>query len=136
MDYKYLPHTADVKFKAFGSSLDGVFRNCALAMFNILGKTSQVKSVKKKKIKLKTNSVESLLYDFLEELLFLFETEKLFLHDVKEIKISDKFELTAVVVGDNLKNYELNGEIKAVTYNDMSIRKTNKGYEATVVVDI
>jgi SHS2 domain-containing protein len=136
MKYKYLQHTADAKFKAFGKDIDEVFVNSALAMFNILGDTSAVKSKKNKKIKINSGNNEQLLYDFLEELLFLFETEKLFLHDVKDLKIGKDFSLTATIVGDDLGNYSLEGDIKAVTYNDMKISKTNKGYEAVVVVDI
>ena len=44
--------------------------------------------------------------------------------------------MQANIVGDDYKNYELKSDIKAVTYNDMEIKKTKKGYEATVVVDI
>ena len=136
MKYKYLEHTADAKFIAFGRDIDEVFSNSALAMFNILGDTTKVKVTKTKKIKLKARSYESLLYDFLNELLFLLDTKDFFLKEVREIEINNKFELEAAVVGDNYKNYDLKSDIKAVTYNDMSIRKTNKGYEAVVVVDI
>ena len=136
MKYKYLSHTADAKFKAFGKDIDEVFVNSALAMFNILGDTSKVKNKRKKKIEINSGNHEQLLYDFLEELLFLFETEKLFLHDVKDLKINEDFSLNATIVGDNLGNYDLNGDIKAITYNDMKISKTNKGYEAVVVVDV
>jgi SHS2 domain-containing protein len=136
MRYEYLNHTADAKFRAFGKDIEEVFRNSALAMFNILGDTHRVKVTKKQKIKIKSKSYESLLYDFLEELLFLLDTEDFFLHDVKEIRISKNFELEAIVVGDDYKNYDLKGDIKAVTYNDMSIKKTKNGYEAVVVVDI
>jgi len=136
MKYKYLSHTVDAKFVAFGKDLEEVFRNSALAMFNILGKTEKVEVTKTKKIKINAKNLEALLYDFLEELLFLLETEDMFIYDIKKIEINEKFELTAIVEGDKLINYELSGDIKAVTYNDMSINKTNKGYEATVVVDI
>ena len=104
-------------------------------MFNILGPTNKVKSTKTKKIKVKTKSYEQLLYDFLQELLFLLDTEHFFLHKVKQIKITNDFELTATLEGDNCNNYELKSDIKAVTYSDMEIKKTKSGYEATVVVD-
>jgi SHS2 domain-containing protein len=136
MKYKYLDHTADAKFMAFGKDIDEVFANSALAMSNILGDTSKVKITKIKKIRLKARNYERLLYEFLEELLFLLDTEKFFLHVVEKIKISNKFELEATVVGDNYKNYDLKGDIKAVTYSDMEIKRVKKGYEATVVVDI
>ncbi|MBT3395406.1 archease [archaeon] len=136
MKYEYLPHTADAKFRAFGKDIEEVFRNSAIAMFDILGKTEEVKVTKRKTIKIKAKNLEALLYDFLEEILILLDTEGIFIHDVKKIKISDEFELTAVIEGDDLNNYDLSGDIKAVTYNDMSIKKTNNRYEATVVVDI
>jgi SHS2 domain-containing protein len=136
MKYKYLKHTSEAKFKAYGKNIEEVFRNCALAMFNILGDTDKVKCVKKKKIKIKARDYISLLYDFLSELLYVFETERVFIHDVKDIKISKDFELSATIVGDDPGNYELSGDIKAVTYNDMAIKKTSKGYEAVVVVDV
>lgn len=137
MKYEYLPHTADIKFRAFGKNIDDVFKNCALAMFNILGDTSKVKTEKIKKIKVKTNSIESLLYDFLEKLLILIDTEGFFLHNVKELKIDKKkLELTAIIDGDDIKKYQLSGDIKAITYHDMSIKLTKYGYEAIVVVDI
>ncbi|MBT6995289.1 archease [Candidatus Woesearchaeota archaeon] len=136
MKFKYLPHTADAKFIAYGNDIDEVFANSALAMFNILGDTNKVKITKKIKVNLDGKNYESLLRDFLEELLFLLETEKLFLFRVKDLKISSKFNLSCVVEGDDLNNYSLKGDIKAVTYSDMKISKTNKGYEAIVVVDI
>lgn len=136
MKYKYLKHTADIKFVAFGKDIDEVFSNSALAMSNILGDTNKVKGEKIQKIKLKARNYERLLYDFLEELLFLLDTKNFFLHKIKSIKISEKFELECVIVGDNYKNYDLKGDIKAVTYSEMKIEKTKKGYGATVVVDI
>ena len=136
MKFEYIPHTADVKFKAKGKNLGEVFANSALAMFNILGDTTKVKVTKTKKIKIKARNLERLVYDFLEELLFLLDTEDFFLKEVKKIKINKDLELEAVVVGDNYKNYELKSDIKAITYSDMSIKKTKKGYEAIVVIDI
>lgn len=135
MKFEYLPHTSEAKFRAHGKNIVEVFRNSALAMFNILGDTTKVKPKKKIKIKIKSKSLESLLYDFLDELLFLHDTKRIFIHDIKDIKINE-LELTGIVECDDLKNYELKSELKAVTYNGMSIKKTDKGYEAVVVVDI
>lgn len=136
MKYEYIPHTADAKFIAYGKNVDDVFSNSALAMMNILGKTSSVNSKKNFEIRLKANNYERLLYDFLEELLFLIETENFFLSKIKRLKIDKNFDLFCIVEGDDIANYEVEGHIKAVTYSEMEIRKTNKGYEAVVVVDI
>jgi len=136
MKFEYLDHTADAKFRAFGSDIDEVFVNSALAMFNILGDTTKVKPKTKKKIKIKSRNYESLLYDFLEELLFLLDTEDFLLNNFEKLKVNSDFSLDAVAIGDNYKDYDLKSDIKAVTYSEMKIKKVKKGYEATVVVDI
>ena len=43
MRFEYLDHTADVKFRAYGDSLEKAFGNAALAMFNVMVDTSGVK---------------------------------------------------------------------------------------------
>ena len=136
MQFEYLDHTADAKFRAFGKDIDEVFANSALAMFNILGDTTKVKSKKKKKIKIRSRNYESLLFDFLDELLFLLDTSGFFLHDFENIVVNKDFSLEAVARGDDYKDYDLKSDIKAVTYSEMTIKKVKKGYEATVVVDI
>lgn len=136
MKYKYLEHTSEAKFKAFGKDINELFKNSALAMMNILGDTRKVEAKITKRIEIKSRDRLSLLYDFLNELIFLLDTAGLFVCDVKKIKITKSFELEADIVGDSCKNYELHGDLKSVTYNDMSIKKTKRGYEAVVVVDV
>ncbi len=119
MKYKYLDHTADIKFQAFGKSIEEKFSNSAYAMIKIICK-HKVKEETTKKIKIKGIDRKSLLYRFLEEILFLLNTKNFLLSKVKEIKITNN-ELTAVLSGDNLKNYKLGLDVKAVTYNDMII---------------
>ena len=50
MKYRYLSHTADVKFRAYGQNLEEAFVNAALAMFNVMVETSKVKGNLSKKI--------------------------------------------------------------------------------------
>ena len=45
MKYRFLSHTADVKFKAYGKTLNESFENSALAMFNVMY-TGKIKSSK------------------------------------------------------------------------------------------
>ena len=75
MKYIYLDHTADIKFQAFGKSLNEVFSNSAYAMINILCE-EKVKEKITKKIKVKGIDKKALLYSFLEEILFLLNTKQ------------------------------------------------------------
>jgi SHS2 domain-containing protein len=133
MKYKYLEHTADVKFRAFGKSLEEAFVNSAYAMMNVLFE-GKVKEVKIKKIKVKGIDEKGLLYSFLEEILFLLNTEYFLLSRVKKIEIKNN-ELTAELIGDDSRSYNLGLDIKAVTYNDMFIKK-EKDFVVQVVLDI
>ena len=134
--FKFLEHTADVKFQAFGTTLEKAFENSALAMFNVLYK-GKVKSKKKFKIIVKGKDFESLLYNFLEEFLVLFDSENFFLSKIDKIKINKKnFKLRAEISGDDTKNYSMSTYVKAVTYNEMFVRKQKDKWVAQVVIDI
>ncbi|MFC1690661.1 archease [Nanoarchaeota archaeon] len=137
--FEYLEHTADKKFRAFGSTLEEAFKNSGLAMFNILVNPEDVKPEIKHKLKVNTRKLESLLYDFLEELLILLDTDGFVLSSIDKIEIKEKdgiFDLVCEFSGDSYKNYEVSGNIKSITYNDMKIEKVNNNYEITAVVDI
>ncbi|MBL7147703.1 MAG: archease [Nanoarchaeota archaeon] len=134
MKYKFLEHTADAKFQAFGKSLEEAFSNAALAMVSIMIDPSKVKGKIKKEFTVEGSDKKSLLYQFLEEILFLLDTEGFVLNKVEKLEIS-KNKVKAVLVGDKISNkYKLSGDVKAVTYNDMEIKE--KPFMVQVVVDL
>jgi SHS2 domain-containing protein len=135
-NFKFLEHTADIKFQAFGKSLNDVFENSALAMFNTMS-DKKVKPKIKKKIKVSGKDLENLLYNFLEELLFLLDSKNFFLSKVNKIKIDEKkLILRAEISGDDSKNYEVKIDVKAVTYNEMFVKKVKNKWIAQVVLDV
>ena len=85
--YKFLPHTADMKFRAFGKTLEEAFSNAALALADTLVDVKKVKAVNEKKITIQAEDKKALLYDFLEKFLYLVDTEKFVMGKVKSLKI-------------------------------------------------
>lgn len=139
MKYKYLDHTADAMFESYGKDMEEAFVNSALAMFNILTDITKVKSEKKFEIEVKANSYEKLLFDFLGELLFYLDTEHMLFSkfdNMKITKVDNKYELFCSAIGDLASNYDTHGDIKAPTYNEMSIKETDDGVIIKAVVDI
>ena len=146
MKFKFLSHTADIKFQAFGENLEECFKNAALALTNIICK-QKIKPIKNKIIKIYGRDLENLLYNFLEEILILRDVYDLIISDVK-LKITGtgeklkkrNYELEAEFSGDYIKNYKTELDVKAVTYNDMFIAsKRVKGktiFTCQVVVDV
>ena len=141
MKYKYIEHVADLKFQAFGKSLEEAFANAAIALYDFVTKTEQIESKIEEKIEIESEDNKSLLYDFLEHFLFLIDTKQFLLHEIKEIKITrmnhEKLKLTATAAGDTVDGkYEIGGDVKAVTYNDMFIKKQDDHYVVQVLMDI
>jgi len=140
--YEFLPHTADVKFIAYGKTLEEAFTNAALATTAVMTAVMSedtINPVETKDITVNADNKEKLLYDFLEELIFLVDTEAYLVADVKHISIQEEkghFTLTATVAGDTADNYEITTHIKAVTYSDMFIKEEENKVTIQVVHDI
>ena len=133
--YIFLEHTADIKFQAFGKTLNEAFENSALAMVNAMYKSRVARKIKRK-IFVKGKDFENLLYNFLEELIFLMDSENFFLSSCK-VKIDEKkIILKAELLGDNAGNYKIGLDVKAITYNQMFVKKDKGKWVCQVVVDV
>ena len=136
--YEFLEHTADVKFRAYGKTLEEAFSNAALATSAVMTDVKKIKGKIEKTIAVQSKTKESLLYDFLEKLLYLLDTESFIASKVKSLKIKKgkAFKLIATVIGDNADGYDVHPYIKAVTYNDMLIKEEKGKVTIQVVHDI
>ncbi|AKB80344.1 Archease [Methanosarcina horonobensis HB-1 = JCM 15518] len=139
--YEYLEHTADIKFLAYGDTLEEVFENAALAMFNVIIDTGKVSGETAREVSLISPDMESLLVDWLSELLYLFEVDEIVFwkFQVKEIKEENgEYSIKALASGEEYypESHPFETEIKAVTYNQLELEKTAEGWKAQVVVDI
>jgi SHS2 domain-containing protein len=144
MKFRYIDHTADAMFESYGKTLEEAFENSALAAFNIITDITKVKPRKSYKLKIEADTHEKLLFDFFDELLFYLDTEHILFSKFEKMKITKEekkagkqhFILECIAFGDLASNYERHGDIKAPTYNEMSIKKTDIGWTIRAVVDI
>lgn len=136
-NYELIEHTADIGIRVRGKDLKELFKNSALAMFDITAQKKQPITKKQEKIiiKQKADSAEELFINWLNELLSLSSAKELIFEDFKIQKI-DGNELEAIVVGDDIKNYKVNTEIKAATYHQLKIEKIKSGWQAEVIFDV
>ncbi len=134
--FGFLAHTADIKFQAFGNSLKEAFENSALALFKTIY-DKKIKEKEKFKIKVQGNDLESLLYNFLEEVLVLIDSKNFLPAKIKILKFNkENFKIEAEVQGDDAENYQISMHVKAITYNEMFIKKIKNKFVAQVVLDI
>lgn len=138
--YRILPHTADGKFRAFGATREEAFANAALAEASLMWDWWTIKPLRSIPVTIEGRDPEQLLYKFLEEILYLHETKRFLLGGVEDLKIEnggEGFRLSAVLWGDETGGrYEIFGDVKAVTYNEMKIEPGCDGWTIQVVVDM
>jgi len=138
--FKYLEHTADVLFQAEASTLEELFRQCALAVEESMVDVKKVKPVKKVLIKHKNKNIEYLLFDFLCDLNYYKDTKQLMLSkfemEIKQIK--GEYRLVCRAYGDKLDVNKHNPkvDIKAITLHMFEVKQTKNGWFAQVLVDI
>ena len=127
--------TADVAFEAYGKDLNELFSNSALAMFEVMINTKQIKQIVERKVKITGNDLQSLMFNWLNSLLLFVDSENLVFSDFKT-KV-EKFTLNAVCKGEKIdsKKHETRTAVKACTYHQMKIEK-NKIWKARVILDI
>lgn len=141
MEYRYLEHISDLKFEAYGSSLKQAFENAAKAMFNAMVKINTIQPSIEKSVKISSESVESLLFDWLSELLRIQDTDNILFSEfnIQSLEqVNNNWILKAIVKGEKFNKDKHKSEllIKAMTYNELKIEKKLKKYKITIVMDI
>ncbi|AUB57164.1 archease [Methanobacterium sp. MZ-A1] len=138
--FEFFDVTADVGFRAYGQDLNDAFGNAALAMFEVMTDTSQVKPKVIREILVESEDEKALLYDWLSELLFIHDYEGLVFSQFTvtiQQKDPETFNLSAVVWGEefNQATHEIRDEVKAVTFHLMEIVKEENRCTLQVIVD-
>ena len=138
MKYKFLEHTADIKFIMHGKNPKAIFENCALALSEFLSNGNEIKNISEKKFKIAGRDYEELLYNFIDEIIYFFDAEN-FIPLNAQIKLEEvkgKKILRAILFGDKTKDYENLKGLKSATYSEMYVENKGDKWEAQAVVDV
>ena len=139
MKYTYLEHTADAKFRAFGKDLAEAFQNAALATAGLMWDVREIALQQSEPVVVTGMDLNQLLVGFLEEILFLLDSRRFLLGKVDHVHIlkSDSgYRLEAAFRGDvHEGQYEIFGDVKAITYSEMLVKQNDRCL-VQVVVDM
>ena len=131
---------ADEEIHAIGKNIEELFEKTALALTEIMVNTKTLGTKKKKSITITAQNEEDLLFQFLEEIITLKDSEQLLFKNFKcqvaNLK-SGVSKLTCTSTGDTInEKQELRTDIKGITRHEYKLKKTKKGWETTIVVDV
>ena len=131
--YEILEHKADLKIRVHGKDKKELFENAMIGMFKSARYEKEDREMKRK-IKVSSLDLPSLLVDFLSEALYLSEVNQEVYNNIQFTKFGDK-NLEGILLGKKLKRIGV--VIKGVTYHDLDIhQKKDKTWQATILFDI
>jgi SHS2 domain-containing protein len=139
VDFEFIEHTADLGLRIYGKNIKSLFQNAAQSLFEIIiDSRSQAESLEE--ISLEAENLEELFVAWLNELISLFFAYK-FLPSEYFIEIEERDNLKILksrIKGANFNPSEnkIKMEIKAATYHNLKVVKTDDGYMAEVIFDI
>ena len=132
--FEIVEHTADWALRLFGRDLSQLLIHAAEGMATLLVEDPEaIPTDEERHVELAAGDAESLLVEWLSELAYWAEMEQLIFTQF-EMPTVTPTRLKATVRGGRAP--ELQKHIKAVTYHNLEIIRTEAGLEATVVFDV
>lgn len=132
MEYRFLEHTADIMFEAYGKSYPEALQNAAKAMFTLLGKAEEREAVE---ITVSAHNVEELTVCLLSDLLSHMDTHEMVFSRIVVNKFDARAPSVSVVAYGEKK--QPRSSIKAVTYHELMVKEEDgKGWTIRILLDV
>ena len=138
MTYEIKDHPADAKFRVLADTKEEAFVEAVEAFSDIVGGESgkQVHT-----IKVESEGLEPLLFDFLDELIFLQDTENVVVAYADELELDDLengWRITADIKVDKITSEVHKMDVKGPTYSEMEVEydRDEGAWVLQAVIDI
>jgi len=140
MPFRFLPDVAlaDIAFDAESDSVDGLFETCALAITDIMVDPKTLRMTTERKLSLRSENLDRLLYDFMTELIVMKDVDSLLFGRFKVRVRPEGPSLEAVAEGEQIarERHHLRNDVKAVTMHLFGVKHEGNTWRTTVVLDI
>jgi SHS2 domain-containing protein len=126
--FELIEHTADLGLKAYGKNLSEAFASAAYGMFSIIAELDAVKEVESRRIEIKEDDAESLLFEWLNSLLYYFDVDTLLFRRFDILEFGDD-KLKADCFGEKYDpaRHRLKTGVKSATYHMLEVdREKNR----------
>jgi SHS2 domain-containing protein len=139
-EFRYVDHVSDVMVEVFGQTLSQAFERSALALVNIMCDVSTVHPETSMTIEVAGFDQKSLLYNWLESVLLALLVNNLVLAEFST-NIREQqggIRLNAACKGEPFfpHKHHYKVEVKAITYHEMEITKSQGKWTIRFIVDL
>jgi SHS2 domain-containing protein len=132
VSWKLIEHTGDIGVVARTATLEGLFADCAEAMFSILAENDSPRPTGKETFPVSGEDPPEELRDFLSELLYRFSADRKMYGPF----VAGKGSVEASFETYDPERHPLGTEIKAVTWHQLEAVREGHGWSARVIFDI
>jgi len=135
--YDYFDVAADVGVAAWGPTLEEAFRQTALGVFALIVDAEGVEERESRELSASGETREDLLVNWINECLYLHDIEG-FLPRRIQFPIFEERRITCRLVGEPLESgrHRVGIVVKAATYHQLSVKKTTRGWEIRLILDV
>ena len=132
--YEILEHTADVGVRSWGPTREEAFRQSTLGLLDIIGAWEPGAGTREP-IEVDGHDAGALLVDWLSEVLYLQEVRDVVIAAVHVGSVEEGKASGWVETAD--RPLEIEGTaVKAITFHQLDVSRTEKGWSTRVFVDI
>jgi SHS2 domain-containing protein len=133
--FEVLEHTADVGVRAEASSLEECFRQMTLGLLDISG-AHRPDGGDKRDISVEADDLGALLVYWLEEVLYLQDSADAVVTDVTVDRVESREARGSISIAPRGDDVLEGTAVKAITYHQLEVTRTEEGWTATVFFDI
>jgi SHS2 domain-containing protein len=133
--FELIEHTSDMGLKAYGKDLAEAFANAAYGMFSIIVEPDEVKEKETRRIELKEEDKEGLLFEWLNSLLYYFDVDGLIFKRFDIVEFGEGH-LKADCWGEKFdpERHHLKTGVKSATYYMLEVDETKNRVQ--VIFDV
>lgn len=136
-NYRLFDHTADFGLEIWGTDAAALFKEAAMALFDLLAAPVTSSGDRSHHIDVTGEDWADLMVNWLRELLYMFNGEERIICGIVILSI-EKNRLQATVTSEKYapRHHEIRNEIKAVTYHQIHVGLHESGWRARVIFDV
>jgi SHS2 domain-containing protein len=135
--FEIIDHTADMGIVAYGTDVEELFSNAALALFSLITEPERIEEKLHLDLEISSEGRDSLLVEWLNELIYLFDVKHILFNrfDIGSLTHND---LKATCYGENFDpmRHKIKRGVKAATYHMLRLEKNGSGYKSQIIFDI
>ena len=135
--YTLIDHTADLGIEVTGTSEEELFADAAIAMIDLIVDSDHIQNTLTRSLIVVGMDQVDLLINFLREILYSFNGENFLLKNLAIAELTSTT-IKATLFGEYYDpgRHAIKTELKAVTYHQAAIWKTDGVWKARVIFDV